>query len=113
MLRKSLTLVLLASIPLFAQVVAKPKVTIKNKGTALPLAAPSVVLTCNAPTTGATPDQFRFYRATVAGGPYIFLGSVAACTFTDTTVQLGLTYYYVATSVNTPTCPTGPSCESP
>jgi fibronectin type 3 domain-containing protein len=44
---------------------------------------------------------YDIYRSEVSGGPYSKLDSavVAADTFTDTTVQAGLTYYYVVTSV--------------
>jgi fibronectin type 3 domain-containing protein len=47
---------------------------------------------------------YNVYRAEVSGGPYSKLDSnpVAADSFTDSSVQSGLIYYYVVTSV-TPT----------
>lgn len=44
---------------------------------------------------------YNVYRSEVSGGPYSKLDSniVAADSYTDTTVQSGLTYYYVVTSV--------------
>jgi fibronectin type 3 domain-containing protein len=73
---------------------------------------PSVALTCTAPTTGVKPDSYNFYRSTVSGGPYTKLGSSATCAYTDTTAAYSTTYYFVATSVNTTTCPAGQTCES-
>lgn len=45
---------------------------------------------------------YNVYRSSTSGGPYTKLNSslIAATTFTDTTVQAGQTYYYVATAVN-------------
>jgi len=45
---------------------------------------------------------YDVYRSEVSGGPYTKLDSsiVAADSYTDSTVQAGLTYYYVVTSVN-------------
>jgi Abnormal spindle-like microcephaly-assoc'd, ASPM-SPD-2-Hydin len=44
---------------------------------------------------------YRVYRSENSGGPYVKLshGIVQADTYTDSTVQSGLTYYYVVTSV--------------
>ena len=44
---------------------------------------------------------YNVYRSEVSGGPYSKLDSnfVAADTYTDSTVQAGLTYYYVVTSL--------------
>jgi len=44
---------------------------------------------------------YDIYRSEVSGGPYTKLDSsiVAADSYTDSTVQAGLTYYYVVTSV--------------
>jgi hypothetical protein len=45
---------------------------------------------------------YDVYRGTTAGGPYTLLNSTAvpATTFTDTTGQVGQTYYYVVTAVD-------------
>ncbi len=45
---------------------------------------------------------YNAYRATVSGGPYTLLNSglVANTTYSDQTVQSGLTYYYVTTAVD-------------
>ncbi len=44
---------------------------------------------------------YNIYRGTLSGGPYAKLNRspVRATNYTDSTVQSGLTYYYVATSV--------------
>ena len=73
---------------------------------------PSVSLSCTAPTSGVTPNSYNFYRSTTSGTGYVILGSSATCAYTDTTVNFGTTYYYVATSINTATCPSGSVCES-
>lgn len=46
---------------------------------------------------------YNVYRGTVSGGPYTMLNTslVAGTTYTDSTVQSGQTYYYVATAVDT------------
>lgn len=45
---------------------------------------------------------YNIYRSSVSGGPYTKMNSslVTLLTYTDTAVLAGLTYYYVATSVN-------------
>lgn len=45
---------------------------------------------------------YRVYRSTVKGGPYNLIAPnlVAAVNYTDSTVQLGQTYYYVVTAVD-------------
>lgn len=61
----------------------------------------SVVLTWTASTSPAIAG-YNIYRSTVSRGPYAKLTSapVSGTTYTDSTVELGRTYYYVATSVN-------------
>jgi hypothetical protein len=46
---------------------------------------------------------YNVYRGTSSGGPYTLLNAspVGATTYLDTTVQAGVTYYYVATAVDT------------
>lgn len=46
--------------------------------------------------------SYNIYRATASGGPYTRVGwRVPGVSFTDTTVQPGITYFYVITSVTT------------
>ena len=60
----------------------------------------SVNLTWNASTS--TVMGYYAYRGTVSGGPYTKLNTAAngSTTFTDSTVQSGLTYFYVVTAVD-------------
>jgi IPT/TIG domain len=52
------------------------------------------------PSTNAA--YYKVYRGTVSGGPYNLLGTnITADTYTDSTVQSGVTYYYVTTTVST------------
>ena len=45
---------------------------------------------------------YNIYRGTVSGGPYTKINSslITILTYTDSTVQSGITYYYVATAVD-------------
>ena len=55
-------------------------------------------------TPSTTPNvNYHVYRATTLGGPYTKLTAspVTTTSYTDSSVQSGLTYYYVATAVNT------------
>jgi hypothetical protein len=60
----------------------------------------SVALTWNASTS--TVAGYNVYRSTVSGGPYAKINSslIAALNYTDSTVQSGITYYYVTTAVD-------------
>jgi hypothetical protein len=60
----------------------------------------SVVLTWLASTS--TVSGYNVYRGTANGGPYTLVNTslVAGLSFTDSTVQNGLTYFYVATAVD-------------
>jgi hypothetical protein len=60
----------------------------------------SVTLTWVASTSSVT--GYNVYRSTVNGGPYTLLNPspLTALTYTDSTVQDGVTYYYVATAVD-------------
>jgi hypothetical protein len=62
----------------------------------------SVDLTWTA-SVSAHVTGYNVYRGTVSGGPYTKLNSslVAGTGYTDTAVQAGQIYYYVATAVNT------------
>ncbi len=63
--------------------------------------AHSVGLSWNASTSSVT--GYNVYRSTVSGTEYAKINSslVAALAYSDSTVQNGTTYYYVATSVDT------------
>jgi len=50
------------------------------------------------PSTGAT--NYNVKRSPSTGGPYSLVGSTAATSYVDTTVQNGVTYYYVVTALN-------------
>jgi hypothetical protein len=54
-------------------------------------------------TSSSTVSGYNIYRTTVSGSGYakINSGLIAGLTYTDTTVQPGMTYYYVATAVGT------------
>jgi hypothetical protein len=73
--------------------------TISLSGSGSQLVAPSVVLSWN-PSTSAVAG-YNVYRSQISGGPYTRLDSsvVSADSYTDSSVQPGLTYYYVVTSV--------------
>jgi len=60
----------------------------------------SVALTWTASTS--TVSGYNVYRGSVNGGPYTLLTTslVTGLSYTDSTVQNGLTYYYVATAVD-------------
>jgi hypothetical protein len=57
----------------------------------------SVTVTWNA-SAGAT--YYNVERGTVSGGPYTLIGTSSSTSYTDTTVALGQTYYYVAEACN-------------
>jgi len=68
--------------------------------TATPQQAHSATLSWTASTS--TVSGYNVYRGTVSGGPYtlINLSLVTGPSYTDTTVQSGVTYYYVTTAVD-------------
>lgn len=72
---------------------------LSGSGTAAPVQH-SVDLFWNASTSQV--DGYNIYRGVQSGGPYSKLNStlVTALSFTDSSVQSGATYYYVATSVD-------------
>ena len=61
----------------------------------------SVALSWNASTSQGIAG-YNAYRSTVSGGPYTLLNSslIATTSYTDLTVQSGVTYYYVTTAVD-------------
>jgi len=70
-------------------------------GNGTPPPVHSVVLTWTA-STSPNISSYDIYRSTTPGGSYMQIGSVTAptTTFTDNSVTDGVTYYYVATAVN-------------
>jgi fibronectin type 3 domain-containing protein len=61
---------------------------------------PSVTLGWTASTS--TVSGYNIYRGTISGGPYVKVNSslITTLAYTDTTVQSGTTYFYVATAVD-------------
>ena len=74
--------------------------TVALTGTGVAPVQHSAALSWNASTS--TVAGYNIYRGTVSGGPYTKINSslISILTYTDTTVQSGITYYYVATSVD-------------
>jgi hypothetical protein len=73
---------------------------ISLSGTGVQPVPHSVTLSWTASTSAVT--GYNMYSSTVSGGPYTKLNSALDTTiqYTDSTVQSGLTYFYVATSVD-------------
>lgn len=61
----------------------------------------SVILTWNA-SLSANTAGYNVYRALTTAGPFSKINSalVTTTTYTDTAIQAGQTYYYVATTIN-------------
>jgi Abnormal spindle-like microcephaly-assoc'd, ASPM-SPD-2-Hydin len=78
---------------------ANSPMSIAVSGTGLQLTAHSADLAWNA-SSGAV--GYNVYRGTVSGGPYASLtgNPVTTTSFVDANVQVGQTYYYVVTSLN-------------
>jgi hypothetical protein len=74
--------------------------TISLSGTGVTPVQHSVALTWSASTS--TVVGYNVYRSTVSGNSYTKINPllVALFTYTDTTVQSGITYYYVTTAVD-------------
>ena len=74
--------------------------TVTLTGTGVAPAQHSVVLTWTASTS--TVAGYNVYRGTTSGGPYTKINSslITTLAYTDSTVQNGTTYYYVATAVD-------------
>ncbi|MGC2531172.1 MAG: choice-of-anchor D domain-containing protein, partial [Candidatus Acidiferrum sp.] len=74
--------------------------TVSVSGTGVAPVQHSVTLTWNASTS--TVAGYNVYRSTVTGGPYTKINSslISVLTYTDSTVQSGITYFYVATAVD-------------
>lgn len=66
-------------------------------------------------STSANVAGYNIYRGTTAGGPYatrVNTSPITGLTYTDTTVQAGQTYYYVAKSADASGNESGPSTEA-
>jgi hypothetical protein len=87
--------------------------TIALSGTGLAQANHSVSLSWSPSTS--TVIGYNSYSSTVSGGPYVKLNTapVPTTTYTDTTVQSGLTYYYVVTAVDSTNAESTFSTEVP
>jgi len=87
------------SISITSNAIGSPA-TVSLSGTGIAPSQHSVALSWTASTS--TVSGYNVYRGTVSGGPYTNINSavVATLTFTDSTVQSGTTYYYVATAVD-------------
>jgi hypothetical protein len=74
--------------------------SVSLSGTGVAPVQHSVALTWNASTS--TVSGYNVYRSTVSGSGYTKLNSslVSGLAYTDSTVQNGLTYYYVTTAVD-------------
>jgi len=75
-------------------------ITITTTGTGVQPVQHSVTLSWTASTS--TVVGYNVFRSTTSGGPYTLLTSspVASTTYTDSTVQAGVTYFYVVTAVD-------------
>jgi hypothetical protein len=75
-------------------------VSVTLTGTGVQPVQHTVALSWTASTS--TVVGYKVYRSTTSGGPYTLLTStpVAATSYTDSTVQSGVTYFYVVTSVD-------------
>jgi hypothetical protein len=73
---------------------------ISLSGTGTQAVSHSVALSWTASTS--TVAGYNVYRSTTSGGPYTLITSsaVTGTTFTDNTVQSGVTYFYVVTAVD-------------
>jgi fibronectin type 3 domain-containing protein len=75
-------------------------ITITLSGTGVQPVSHSVSLSWTASTS--TVSGYNVYRGTVSGGPYTKINSALDTTtsYTDSTAQATLTYFYVVTSVD-------------
>lgn len=59
----------------------------------------SVTLAWNG-SSGSGVVSYNVYRSTSASGPFARVGNATGTSFTDTSVQAGLTYFYTVTAVS-------------
>lgn len=73
-----------------------------NSPTTIALAAGSYLVNLSWTASTSAVTGYNVYRGTASGGPYVILNSspVSGTSYTDTSVQLGQTYYYVVTAVS-------------
>ncbi len=62
----------------------------------------TVTLSWSVPTDLGNPavHEYRIYRSSSSGAGYVLLGNTTNLSYTDTTVDFDVTYYYVITAVN-------------
>jgi fibronectin type 3 domain-containing protein len=74
--------------------------TIALSGVGVAATAHTVTLSWTASTS--TVSGYNIYRSTTSGSGYTLINSglVAVQTYTDTSVEIGTTYYYVTTAVD-------------
>ena len=73
--------------------------TISLTGSGVQAASHTVSLTWVASTT-STVTGYNVYRSTITGSGYVKVGSASGLSYTDSTVQNAITYYYVTTAVD-------------
>jgi fibronectin type 3 domain-containing protein len=73
----------------------------KSASATITVAAPHSVNLTWLPSSSSGISYYNVYRGTVSVGPYTLLRSgVTSTSYTDSNVQSGSTYYYVATAVD-------------
>jgi hypothetical protein len=75
-------------------------INISVSGTGTTVVAHSVSLAWTASTSSVV--GYNVYRSTISGGPYTLVTTtaIAGVSYTDSTVQAGVTYFYVVTAVD-------------
>lgn len=71
-----------------------------NGGACITFNTHQATLSWTASTSGGV-TGYDIYRATISGGPYTQIGTIAASPYVDASVLAGQTYFYVITAVGT------------
>jgi hypothetical protein len=92
---------LLGTIAISSNATNASNLTIPVTGTGVTTTSTNVVQLSWAASTSAGVVGYNVYRSTASGGPYakIVSSPVSGTSYSDQTVQVGVQYYYVATSV--------------
>jgi hypothetical protein len=87
--------------------------TIAVSGTGVAATSYSVLLSWSASASSGV-TGYNVYRGTTSGGPYSKIDSspLSGLSYTDTTVQAGVEYYYVVTSLNSDGSESGYSTQA-